>query len=53
MTDTKRSKILVVDDSEVSAAYLEIFLKKMGFLSIHAVNGLDVMRILTLRKVPR
>jgi two-component system, cell cycle response regulator DivK len=46
MTDPKKTKILVVDDNEISATCLEIYLKKMGFISIYAGNGLDVLRLL-------
>ena len=48
MTDPKKSKILVADDDGISGAYLGIFLKKMGFIPIHADNGLDVLRLLNL-----
>ena len=50
MTDPKRSKVLVADDDEISGAYLGIFLKKMGFIPIHADNGLDVLRLLNLER---
>ena len=50
MTDPKKSKVLVADDDEISAAYLGIFLKKMGFNPIHADNGLDVLRLLNFER---
>jgi CheY-like chemotaxis protein/Tfp pilus assembly protein PilZ len=50
MTDPKKSKVLVADDDEISAAYLGIVLKKMGFIPIHAVNGLDVLRLLNFER---
>jgi CheY-like chemotaxis protein len=50
MTDPKKSKILVADDDEISGAYLGIFLKKMGFIPIHADSGLDVLRLLNLER---
>ena len=50
MTDPKKNKILVVDDNEVSATCLEIYLKKMGFNSIYAGNGLDVLRLLNFER---
>jgi len=51
MTDLKKSKVLVADDDEISAAYLGIFLKKMGFIPIHAANGLDVLKQLNLERL--
>ena len=50
MTDPKKSKVLVADDDEISGAYLGIFLKKMGFIPIHADSGLDVLRLLNLER---
>jgi CheY-like chemotaxis protein len=50
MTDPKKSKILVADDDEISGAYLGIFLKKMGFIPVHAESGLDVLRLLNLER---
>jgi CheY-like chemotaxis protein len=50
LTDPKKSKILVADDDEISGAYLGIFLKKMGFIPIHADSGLDVLRLLNLER---
>ena len=46
MTGPKKSKILIADDDEISATYLGIFLKKMGFISIRADNGLNVLKLL-------
>ena len=40
--------MLVADDDDISAAYLGIFLKKMGFSPVHAANGLDVLKQLNL-----
>jgi CheY-like chemotaxis protein len=50
MTDPKKNKILVADDNEISATYLEILLKKMGFNSIRVGNGLDVLRLLKFER---
>ena len=50
MTDPKKSKILVADDDGISGAYLGIFLKKMGFIPLHADNGLDVLRLLNFER---
>ena len=50
MTDPKKSKVLVADDDEISAAYLGIFLKKMGFIPVRAANGLDVLKQLNLER---
>jgi CheY-like chemotaxis protein len=50
MTNPKKSKVLVADDDEISAAYLGIFLKKMGFIPVHAANGLDVLKQLNLER---
>jgi CheY-like chemotaxis protein len=50
MTDPKKNKILVADDDEISATYLGIYLKKMGFLPISAGNGLDVLKLLKLER---
>jgi two-component system, cell cycle response regulator DivK len=50
MTDPNKNKILVADDNEISATYLGIFLKKMGFNSIHVGNGLDALRLLKFER---
>ena len=46
MRNPKKTKILIVDDNNISAACLGIYLKKMGFLSIYAENGLNVLKLL-------
>jgi CheY-like chemotaxis protein len=50
MTDPKKNTILIADDNEISATYLEIYLKKMGFSSISVRNGLDVLRLLSFER---
>ncbi len=50
MIDHKKSKILVADDDAISATYLGMLLKKMGFISIQAGNGLDVLKLLKFER---
>jgi two-component system, cell cycle response regulator DivK len=50
MTDPKKNKILIADDNEISATYLEIYLKKIGVSSISVRNGLDVLRLLSFER---
>lgn len=50
MTVPNKNKILVADDNEISATYLGILLKKMGFNSTKVGNGLDVLRILKFER---
>lgn len=46
MTVHKIPQILIADDNEISATYLGIFLKKMGFHTTYARNGVEVLRLL-------
>jgi len=39
-------KVLIADDNQVSFAYLEVLLKRMGIASIHAKNGLEVLKLI-------
>lgn len=45
MSDPKK-KVLIADDNQVSYAYLEVLLKRMGIASIHAKNGLQVLKLI-------
>jgi CheY-like chemotaxis protein len=45
MSDPNK-KVLIADDNQVSFAYLEVLLKRMGIASIHAKNGLEVLRLI-------
>lgn len=50
MTGPKKNQILIADDNEISATYLGLFLKKIGFTSIYARNGLDALRALNFER---
>ena len=50
MTDPQKPKILIVDDNEISATCLGIYLKRMGFNSIYVKNGLDVLKLLNFEQ---
>ena len=45
MSDSNK-KVLIADDNQVSFAYLEVLLKRMGIASIHAKNGLEVLKLI-------
>jgi CheY-like chemotaxis protein len=45
MSDSNK-KVLIADDNQVSFAYLEVLLKRMGIASIHAKNGLELLRLI-------
>lgn len=50
MEGPRKTHILIADDNEISATYLGIFLKKMGFTSTYAKNGLDVLKLLNFER---
>ncbi len=45
MSDSNK-KVLIADDNQVSFAYLEVLLKRMGIASIRAKNGLEVLKLI-------
>jgi CheY-like chemotaxis protein len=49
MSDSNK-KVLIADDNEVSFAYLEVLLKRMGFISIHVKNGLELLKLIKHEK---
>jgi len=49
MSDSNK-KVLIADDNEVSFAYLEVLLKRMGFISIHVKNGLELLKLIKYEK---
>lgn len=42
--------VLIADDNQVSFAYLEVLFKRMGIASIHAKNGLEVLKLIKKQK---
>jgi len=49
MSDSNK-KVLIADDNQVFFAYLEVLLKRMGIVSIHAKNGLKVLKLIENEK---
>jgi CheY-like chemotaxis protein len=49
MSDSNK-KVLIADDNEVSFAYLEVLLKRMGFISIHVKNGVELLKVIKHEK---
>lgn len=49
MSDSNK-KVLIADDNQVSFAYLEVLLKRMGFISIHVTNGVELLKRIKYEK---
>ena len=49
MSDSNK-KVLIADDNEVSFAYLEVTLRRMGFTSIHVKNGVELLKRIKYEK---
>ena len=49
MSDSTK-KVLIADDNQVSFAYLEVLLKRMGFISIHVTNGVELLKRIKYEK---
>ena len=49
MTDSNK-KVLIADDNEASFAYLEILLRRMGFISLHVKNGVELLKRIKYEK---
>ena len=49
MSDSNK-KVLIADDNEVSFAYLEVTLRRMGFTSIYVKNGVELLKRIKYEK---
>lgn len=49
MSDSNK-KVLIADDNQVSFAYLEVLLKRIGFISIHVTNGVELLKRIKYEK---